>query len=144
MNNTLEPDSFLIVDDNPDDVLAVRRCLRQARIGNPLVHCESGEEAVALLESAAAAGRLPALVLLDINMPGMKGGEVLADIRGRLGLPQLPVLMLTSSNDDRDVLAAFKGRAHSYLNKPMEPEGLQKALERLRGRDIEVPLRPAG
>lgn len=144
MNHAPAPDSFLIVDDNPDDVLAVRRCLKQAQIGNPLLHCESGEEALTLLEQAAAQSSLPVLVLLDINMPGMKGDELLAEIRGRLGLPQLPVLMLTSSNDDRDVLAAFKGRAHSYLNKPLEQDSLQKALERLKAQGVEVPLKAAG
>jgi len=140
MSDKPEPGSFLIVDDNPDDVLAVRRCLKQARIGNPIVHCESGEEALALLDSAAKAKSLPALVMLDINMPGMKGTEVLAEIRGRLLLPQLPVLMLTSSNDDRDVLAAFKGKANSYLTKPLDEEGLRKALERLQAQGVEVAL----
>ncbi|HSW13131.1 MAG TPA: response regulator [Solimonas sp.] len=144
MNHKLGPDSFLIVDDNPDDVLAVRRCLKQARIGNPLAHAESGEEALQLLAAAAAEGQLPALVLLDINMPGMKGGEVLLEIRNQLGLPQLPVLMLTSSNDDRDVLAAFKGKADSYLNKPLDEDSLRKALERLRGQGVEVAVKAAG
>lgn len=138
MSKAMAAHSFLVVDDNPDDFFAVRRSLQQAGVRNPLLHCESGEEALTLLTDAAAAGGLPALVLLDINMPGMKGGEVLSEIRANEALAALPVVMLTSSDDDRDVHAAFTGHASGYLNKPLEVEALERTLGRLRDARVEV------
>ena len=136
----MDKNTFLLVDDNPDDFFAVQRMLQKGGIRNPLQHCESGEEALEELRAAAKAGALPALVLLDINMPGMKGGEVLTEIRASsdVVLANLPVVMLTSSDDDRDVHAAFKGHASGYLNKPLEVEALERTLERLRGAKVEV------
>ncbi len=132
--------SFLVVDDNPDDFFAVQRGLQKSGVKNPLLHCESGEEALEQLAAAAKAGGLPALVLLDINMPGMKGAEVLSAIRESedAALAALAVVMLTSSDDDRDVHAAFKGHASGYLNKPLELEQLERTLERLRGGKVEI------
>lgn len=141
MSAPLAANSFLIVDDNPDDFFAVQRSLGQAGLGNPLHHCESGDEALTLLDAAAAAGTLPALVLLDVNMPGMKGGEVLAAIRSRPPMARLPVVMLTSSSDDRDVEAAFKGRASAYLNKPLDFDALIRAVQRIRTHRFEIVLR---
>jgi len=139
MNKSKMPEhSFLVVDDNPDDFFAVKRGLQKAGVKNPLLHCESGEEALEQLRAAAAASGLPALVLLDVNMPGMKGAEVLATIRADSAMAGLPVIMLTSSDDDRDVHAAFKGHASGYLNKPLEVEALERALERLRGVKVEL------
>jgi len=140
MNKKMPPNSFLVVDDNPDDFFAVQRTLQKAGVKNPLLHCESGEEALEQLRSAAAVRALPAVVLLDINMPGMKGGEVLTEIRASsdTALANLPVVMLTSSDDDRDVHAAFKGHASGYLNKPLEVDALERTLERLRGVKVEV------
>lgn len=140
MNKKMPEHSFLIVDDNPDDFFAVQRALQKAGVKNPLLHCESGEEALEQLRAAAAARGLPAVLLLDINMPGMKGGEVLTEIRASsdVALANLPVVMLTSSDDDRDVHAAFKGHASGYLNKPLEVESLERTLERLRGIKVEV------
>jgi two-component system response regulator len=139
MNKSKMPEhSFLVVDDNPDDFFAVKRSLQQAGVKNPLLHCESGEEALEQLRAAAAARGLPALVLLDINMPGMKGAEVLAAIRADHATASLPVIMLTSSDDDRDVHAAFKGHASGYLNKPLETGALERTLERLRGVKVEL------
>ncbi|HEX4872976.1 MAG TPA: response regulator [Nevskiaceae bacterium] len=142
MNPQLAPNTLLVVDDNPDDFFAVERCLQEAGIGNPLHHCESAPEALALLAQAEAGGGLPALVLLDINMPGMKGTEMLERLRASETLASLPVIMLTSSNDDRDVLAAFQGRAHSYLQKPLEFPALLQALQRIRTHRIVLGLQP--
>lgn len=139
MNKNKMPEhSFLLVDDNPDDFFAVKRELQQAGVQNPLLHCESGEEALEQLQAAATAKGLPALVLLDVNMPGMKGAEVLAAIRADRALASLPVIMLTSSDDDRDVHAAFKGHASGYLNKPLEVGALERTLERVRGVKVEL------
>ena len=137
-NNPMPAHSFLLVDDNPDDFFAVKRTLQQAGVQNPLLHCESGEEALEQLRAAAADRSLPALVLLDINMPGMKGAEVLAAIRADRALAGLPVIMLTSSDDDRDVHSAVKGHASGYLNKPLEVEALERTLQRVRGARVEV------
>lgn len=138
------PNTFLIVDDNPDDFFAARRTLSQSGLGNPLLHLESGEEALDYLRHRGAWAEQkpprPALVLLDVNMPGMKGDEVLREIRREPELRSLPVLMLTSSNADRDVLAAFQDGANAYLNKPVEFDTLLRAIQRIRTHRFQIAL----
>lgn len=144
MIEPLADNSILVIDDNPDDFFAVQRALTRAGMANPLLHCESGREGLEFLDNAALHGTLPSLVLLDINMPGMKGDEVLRAIRDTPELRTLPVLMLTSSDDDRDVLAAFQGGASAYLAKPLEFEDLLRAIQRVKSHCFELVLRPRG
>lgn len=139
MSNT-----FLIVDDNPDDFFATRRTLTLAGLDNPLLHLDSGEDALDYLRGQGAWAEQrparPALILLDVNMPGMKGDEVLREIRRDPELRNLPVLMLTSSNADRDVLAAFQDGANAYLNKPVEFSTLLQAIQRIRTHRFQIAL----
>ncbi len=82
----------------------------------------------------------PALVLLDINMPRMSGIDLLRAIRGEPDLRAIPVVMMTSSNDDRDVLAAFQGGANSYVLKPVTFDGLIRAIQRIKSHWFEILL----
>ena len=135
--------TILIVDDNPDDFYAVQRELGSSGLRNPLVHCETGEQALDFLHrrgNYAAAPVIPAMILLDINMPRMSGIELLRTIRGEAAMHAVPVIMMTSSNDDRDVLAAFQGGANSYVLKPVTFDGLVRAIQRIKSHWFEILL----
>jgi len=113
---------ILLVDDEDHIRKYVGLILKQ--IGKPtLVEAANGEEAVTAYQRDN-----PDLVLLDVNMPKMLGTEVLAVIRGDATLSRLPVIMLTSSGDERDVVAAFQGKANAYVQKPFEFDALVRAV----------------
>jgi CheY-like chemotaxis protein len=116
---------ILLVDDSEDDCTLMRRAFSKAKLLNPLLAVRSGEEAIDYLNGVGkyanrAEYPLPALILLDIKMPGMEGLEVLRWIRNQPGLRTLRVVMLTTSNDLRDVNAAYQLGANSFLTKPVE------------------------
>jgi len=136
--------TILVVDDNPDDFYAVQRELVASGLRNPLKHCETGEEALEFLRRRGrhALAPVPAMILLDINMPRMSGIELLRTIRGEDALRMVPVIMMTSSNDDRDVLAAFQGGANSYVLKPVTFDGLVRAIQRIKSHWFEILLTP--
>ena len=136
--------TILVIDDNPDDFFTVERELAKAGLANPLVHCKSGADGLDYLHArnryAEPPPPLPAFVLLDVNMPKMLGTEVLAAIRGDAALANLPVIMLTSSGDERDVVAAFQGRASAYVTKPIEFDSLIRAVLRIKSHKIELSV----
>ena len=130
---------ILVVDDNADDFFAARRTLSREGLSNPLVHQESAEAALRYLRGDQATR--PGLVLMDINMPGMKGTEALLEIRRDPALKDIPVIMLTSSDADRDLLASFQGGAAAYLHKPLTLKSLLDAVGRVRHHRPELQLR---
>lgn len=138
--------TILVVEDNHDDFFAIQRVFERGQLHNPLHHCESGEDALDYLYRRGAYSfsvtSLPALVLLDINLRGMKGTDVLKVIRNEPAMQSLPVIILTSSTDKRDVLAAFEGRASSYMTKPASFNDFIQALQRVKSHQMEIVLVP--
>jgi CheY-like chemotaxis protein len=127
---------ILLVEDNPDDVFAVKWCFRRSKISNPIHVVTHGEEAIAYLSGAAPYTDrqrypLPFMVLLDLKLPYMSGFEVLAWIRERLALEGLVVVALTSSDESKDHQRAYSLGARSYLVKPPEPDGLRDLIDSL-------------
>jgi CheY-like chemotaxis protein len=124
---------ILLVEDDPDDVLLVQRALRMASPGFPLEVAGDGDAAIAYLDARRQAGGrpgpLPCLVLLDVKLPRRSGHEVLEWIRSQPGLRRLPVIALTSSNQQRDIDRAYDLGVNSYLVKPVR---LHDAIEMLR------------
>ena len=138
--------AILVVEDNPADFFATERGLRKAGLANPIVHAESGEEAMDyLLGGGKFEGQgvqKPGIVLLDINLPGLNGGEVLERIRANEQLKMVPVIMLTTSNDERDVQMAYRLGANSYVQKPVDLDGFMAALKRLKDYWFELVILP--
>jgi len=121
----------LLAEDDPNDVLLIQRAFQKTNIANPLYVVRDGEEAVAYLSGQVQyADRrrhpLPVLLLLDLKMPRKSGFEVLQWLRQRPKLKRLPVVVLTSANQNPDINKAFDLGANSYLVKP---GGLDSLLE---------------
>ena len=114
---------FLLVEDNPDHVVLLRRAFKKAKLMNPLYAITSGEEAIDyLMGKGKYANRaefpLPSLVLLDLKMPGLDGFDVLQWIRSQPGISSLRVVVLSTSDEARDIDRAYKLGANSFLVKP--------------------------
>lgn len=118
MSARREPPRILLVEDNPDDVELARRALQ--RCGRPveLAVAEDGVAALELLSGAPADG-LPDLVLLDLKLPRLGGLDVLSRLRAAPDTSQIPVVVLTTSLEERDLREAYRRGANSYLRKPV-------------------------
>jgi CheY-like chemotaxis protein len=116
--------SVLLVEDDQIDAMTVRRALRQLGANNPLCHVTDGERALAFLRDPA--NPRPGLILLDLNMPRMNGAEFLAILKADERWRLIPVVVLTTSGEERDRVAAFRQSVAGYMIKPVEyPEFLE-------------------
>jgi CheY-like chemotaxis protein len=124
--------SILVVEDNAEDFLAMRRALRKHAVPNPVVHCENGEQALEYLQGLgrhpAWPASLPALVLLDLNMPGLDGRDVLRALQFDATLHSIPVIVLTTSANTNDVADCYRLGANSYLIKPLAYSALEERI----------------
>ena len=112
---------ILLVDDNEGDILLTREALEEARIINKISIAYDGLQAIDLLKkSARVAGTMPDLILLDINLPKMNGTEVLSIIKNDPDLRRIPVIMLTTSSSEKDILASYNNYANCYITKPVD------------------------
>jgi two-component system response regulator len=125
---------ILLVEDNADDETLTLRALAKHHLANRVVVVRDGAAAVAhLLGTAGTAGAdpLPTVVLLDLKLPKLDGIEVLRRIRAAPRTRRLPVIILTSSREDRDLVAAYDGGANSYVRKPVDFGEFLEAIGRL-------------
>jgi CheY-like chemotaxis protein len=115
-----ETASILLVEDDRVDVMTVQRALKKHAIGNPLHVTRTATDALAMLrgEGQAKISPLPALILLDLNLPRMSGIEFLRELRQDPDLRHLAVIVLTSSNEPNDRAAAFRYDVEDYIVKP--------------------------
>lgn len=116
------PAEILLVEDNENDVLLTRQGFKRAKLMVNLHHVRDGEECMRFLRKQGeySAAPTPDLVLLDLNMPKMDGREVLAEIVKDDTLRQLPVVILTTSAEEREILDMYRLRCSSYIVKPVD------------------------
>ena len=138
---------FLLVEDDEDQVNLVRRAFRKANIVNPLHVVRSGQEAMVYLEGAGPYSNrdefpLPKLVLLDLKMPGIDGFDVLRWIRRQPALCSLRIVVLTASNETRDVNLAYELGANSFLVKPVAFDDFVQLTQVLQGYWIWLNANP--
>ena len=124
----METKRILLVEDNEDDAELTKRALKKNKILNDLVVARDGEEALRRLLQAET---LPTVVLLDLKLPKMGGLEVLRQIREHEKTAQVPVVILTSSKDEQDIVEAYKNNCNSYIRKPVDFIEFTEAVNRL-------------
>lgn len=126
--------NLLLVEDSEDDVLITRRALDRAHIGNHLTVAHDGQEALDMLYADAMQGRERfGLILLDLGLPKIDGREVLTKIWGDRRLRHIPVIVLTGSDEDEDMVRSYKAGAVAYLRKPVQVDQLLRAVGDLHG-----------
>ena len=127
---------ILLVEDNPDDIDLTKRAFARAKVANEIVVVTDGEEA---LEYLFATNRyadrrpddLPQVVLLDLKLPKVDGHEVLRTLRSHDATRRLPVVVLTSSNEERDIIASYDLGANSFVRKPVDFAQFLEAAQQL-------------
>lgn len=129
--NSAAPLTILLVEDDLADQKLIKTSLRNQKIANDLRVASSAEEALAFLRSSQDAGggiARPNLILLDLNMPGMGGKEFLKQIKGDEGLKEIPVVILTTSNSERDIIDSYRLQAAGYVHKPVSLEEFRQVM----------------
>lgn len=136
--------TLLIVEDNDDDYLFTERAFKKAKFANPLVRVSDGQSALDFLYKAGdyADSPRPAMVLLDLNMPGVNGYTVLEKMKADETLRAIPVVVLTTSDDPRDIEKCYTLGANSYVHKPVDLPGFIEAIARLKDYWFEISLLP--
>jgi CheY-like chemotaxis protein len=130
----MSTNNVLLVDDNPDHVLLTCEAIASAHGDDVQVDvANDGYAAIEMLEKAIAPGGsgLPRLVLLDINMPGIDGFEVLRAIKQHQSMHVVPVVMLTSSEDEADIARSYGLGSNSYVTKPVDAEALRDRVSKI-------------
>jgi CheY-like chemotaxis protein len=118
------PIDILLVEDDPGDVLITSEALDHSKVTNTLATVEDGEQALAYLrkEGKYADATRPDLILLDLNLPRRDGREVLAEIKADPELRRIPVVVLTTSSAEEDILRSYDLHANAYVSKPVDFE----------------------
>lgn len=122
-NNVVE---ILLVEDNPDDADLTMRALKKYGLGNHLLHLEDGEEALQYIFGEK--NSIPKLILLDLKMPKVDGLEVLRKIKADEQKKVIPVVVLTSSQEDQDIVESYKLGVNAYIVKPVNLDKFIKAV----------------
>ena len=142
-----ETNVILIVEDSDEDFYATSRAFVKSGIANNIHRCVDGEDALDYLyhrgkyEDSKSAPS-PNVILLDLNLPKKDGREVLEIIKKDSKLSQIPVIVLTTSSDERDIDYCYSVGANSYIQKPVDLDGFMKAIQRLKDYWFEIVLLP--
>jgi two-component system, chemotaxis family, response regulator Rcp1 len=112
--------SILLVEDNPSDVMLTQIAMKECKIANHLQVASDGEQALDILRGQDGGGMNPDLILLDLNLPRMDGRELLCELKKDENLRTIPVVVLTTSDAERDVLQSYQLHANAYITKPID------------------------
>jgi two-component system, chemotaxis family, response regulator Rcp1 len=142
----LNPLQILLVEDNPVDVLMTRRALQEGKIYHNLSVVEDGDEAIDFLRRTGkfADAPPPDLILLDLNLPKKSGREVLAEVKEDPDLLHIPVIVLTTSGAEKDIVMSYSLGANCFITKPVDLEqftGMVKSIEGFWFTVVELPTR---
>jgi CheY-like chemotaxis protein len=138
---------ILLVEDSPEDRMATIRAFRKCGVNNEILSCTDGDDALDFLKhegkyAGLARVGVPSLMLLDLNMPGTDGREVLAIIKADPKLKMIPVVVLTTSGDQRDVQGSYLAGASSYVTKPVDLAAFVETIRKLKEWWLETVVLP--
>lgn len=138
---------ILLVEDNTEDYETTIRAFNKVGVTNPIKRCEDGEDALDYLfqrgeYSDPKSAPRPGIILLDLNLPGTDGREVLQEVKSDVNLKQIPVVVLTTSTDHRDIHECYNSGANSYIQKPVDLDGFIKAIEMLSSYWLDMTILP--
>jgi CheY-like chemotaxis protein len=138
---------ILVVEDSPEDFETTERAFRRAGLRNRMLRCATGDEALDFLHRRGryadpSASPRPSIILLDLNLPGTDGRDVLTEIKAAEALARIPVVVLTTSADHRDVSACYAAGANSYVQKPVDLDVFTQAIRRLSEYWFDVVILP--
>ena len=148
MNCVTAAQTILVVEDSDDDYDATVRALAKgANLKNPIHRCEDGEETLEYLMQRGRyadpeAAPRPGIILLDLNMPGIDGRKVLNEIKADPELRSIPTIVMTNSDDERDINACYDMGANTYVRKPLNWAGFLEAVTRLKEYWFEIAVLP--
>jgi CheY-like chemotaxis protein len=130
VSNRAEPIEILLVENDAGDARRTMEALKDGRLRNRITHVKDGLEAMTYLwrEGEYANAPRPDLILLDLYMPRMNGREVLAEIKEDPDLRRIPVVMMTSSEQEKDIIAAYNLHVNSYVVKPVDVDQFMSAV----------------
>lgn len=129
--NTVQPVEILIVEDNPGDIRLIQEILKETNINNNIKVAKDGEIASNILFSEENVSR-PDLILLDLNLPKIDGRELLSKIKENERLKCIPVVILTTSTAEEDIIETYKKHANSYITKPMDLDQFIQVVESIK------------
>jgi two-component system, chemotaxis family, response regulator Rcp1 len=142
----VRPIEVLLVEDNPGDIRLTKEALKEAKGLNTLTVVQDGVEALTCLrrQGQYANAKRPDLILLDLNLPKKDGREVLAEIKNDEALKFIPVVILTTSQDEQDVLKSYGLHANCYITKPVELEQFISVVKAIEDFWLGIVILPAG
>jgi two-component system, chemotaxis family, response regulator Rcp1 len=138
---------ILLVEDNPSDVILTQIAMRECKIANQLQVASDGEQALRMLrgQGDSASRPRPDLILLDLNLPRMDGRELLAELKRDESLRTIPVVVLTTSDAERDVVESYELHANAYITKPIDMDQfvrVVRAIDEFWFAIVRLPARP--
>ncbi len=132
MNKKHQQGIILLVEDNPDDAELTQRAFKRSRLDNRVIVKRDGQEALDYLfgtDTQPPADPLPDVILLDLNMPRINGLELLQRLRADARTRAVPVVVLTTSDEQRDIVDSYQGGANSYIRKPVDTDNFFDAIQ---------------
>ncbi len=140
----VKPIDILLVEDNPGDADLAREALEGGKLNNKLFVVGDGEAAMDFLYNAGEYGDVPRpdLILLDLNLPRKDGREVLADIKASHSLKRIPVVILTTSQSEEDVLKSYNLHANCYITKPIDLKQFIKVVRSIEDFWLSIVVLP--
>ena len=143
METTLAPFRILLVEDNPNDIEITRRALERGQVKNELTIARAGQEALDILfERVEGDGSLPGLILLDLNLPKVDGREVLSRIKTHPQLKRIPVIVLTTSTREEDIVRTYDLGVNTFISKPVRFEDFIKVVSAIQEYWIVIATLP--
>ncbi len=139
-----QPIVILLVEDNPGDVRLTKEALKEGKVRNTLIAVNDGIEALVFLhrENRYADALRPDLILLDLNLPKKSGLEVLAEIKADDSLKRIPVVVLTTSEAEQDIVRSYNLHANAYVSKPVDLEQFIAVVKSIEGFWLEIVKLP--